>query len=289
MKKTWTCRQVEPRLTDYALGELDAVDERAVLSHLEVCDDCNAEAARIAIAIELAADAFTHAPATALTSRNRPSLAATLRNWIVAPEDRAMGRRYWPGILARAALVILLPLSVVLGLAVNRLRSSGNTLADGRLAVTPPPPVEDSERVFLVNLLAVPEFSIPESLSPVSLATYSATPEGNATDAGRSPFEVAAEHWNSEGLIRNELPLGSWFIVGTNERMIDLARSTMPIMAVRLAQTNMPAPAAPTSLAMRPKIRHDGRKYLIETMAAPPGTTNRTSIISGGDPSRSAK
>lgn len=287
MKTDWKCSQVEPRLTDYALGALSSHEEARVQQHLEQCDACNEAAAQIAITLELTVDALEHAPAPLplerpVTQRRANRMLRTLRAWIDAPEATPITLADAPGILARAALILLLPLALFFGLLVPSFRMAWHdlhtapTLASAEDAAARP--VE--ETVILVNILEPPSIVEPESLASLTTAPQDGIRPNHLPDEAATRFDEGFDVWNTETASLNQLPLGTWYLAGTNEQRMNLSKSSMPILALRVAQTGKVSQTSAPFVAQHGKPKVDGHPRLIDTLARPPATTNRQNFES---------
>ena len=82
-----TCEEVEPDLTAYRLGELDADAEAAITLHLETCEACRTASEEILSTLELLDEAFEEAPAAVEVAAPVP--AARERTLSTQPARRA--------------------------------------------------------------------------------------------------------------------------------------------------------------------------------------------------------
>lgn len=292
MNTNWNCEAVEPRLTALELGELPAGEAAAVRAHLGRCAACREAAGEIAATLAAVRAALAEAP-EALRAGPRPGAgpqAAPRRAWVAGlrdlldlPTTGEIPFALWPGALAKAAIIFLIPLTVAVGLLVPALRlawrsnSSGLVAESGSTGAEPQAAVEYEIGIVTQELFAERDV--------IGGGILRVEPEALATANSTSGFDTAAEHWNGESLVRNELPHGNKLGLGmkSDQMAVDLANATAPILAADLARQRAIARqvlASNEALAAKSgRKEKDRAAQLTRSMAAPGPSTNDPALI----------
>lgn len=284
MTARWTCDEVEPKLTSYRLGELPPAEEAAITLHLETCEACRAASEDILDTLSLLDEAFSAetAPLTVLPAADEPVAPATIVRlrgfaaWLGLPADRTE----WLGSFARAALILILPLTLVLGLLLPGLRlldgrdrmaahlkeieAFTNAVAQAAMrAAEAPTPTEGYE----VALGVEPDVIEVDSVESPGLAH--AFREG--VDILTGTVEVAADFWSGESHAF-EAPVVAG--VGLSDALVTnaaaLVRAT-ETTTIRLPRPVVPVEQVVTVLPPERRKKHTNKPRLIETVASHPG------------------
>lgn len=279
-----TCEEVEPDLTAYRLGELDADAEAAITLHLETCEACRTASEEILSTLELLDEAFEEAPAAvevaapvpAASPAGRPALRLWTRlGFAEHPAD-------WMGNLARAALILILPLTVVLGMLLPGLQ-----LADGKARMTAR--LREIEAFTNAVALRAADAMEADGGAPEDMITYEVALDNEPTvieiDPSASPgvatalgelhepltdaVDIVAEFWAGDLRSGEVAVLDPAPFAPTNGARVVAVRPSAPLI-LRLP----PAGGSERAVAMtRPKSKslHAGKPKLIESFAAHPG------------------
>lgn len=242
-----TCEKMDEKLTAYALDELPSHEAATLEEHLGQCAGCRETLRDVQSTIGLLRDALAHTPVAArelYAAHRRRALHKKRRLWpalrdvLGVPAQRPVDPVFWPGALARAALVFGVPLIVVAGLLLPGFRMLWRLAERGAAVVAATNvPVVAGTAGYDVTILHQPDFPEREQIPPQDLSARTAhEPDGQAAP---SIFDAIAEHWAGEGLIRNEVSWGSKLGLGMNpeRQAVELAEATAPILAADMARS----------------------------------------------------
>lgn len=255
--------------------------------HLAACAACREAAQDIAATLGMVRAALAAAPAAARldpahrahTLRSPPSdVRARLRALLGLPAKGSASFSLWPGALAKAALILLLPLTIALGLMIPGMKMACRTARESARTDAPQTaPEETAAPGYQVEIVSQPEFAPRDKLATNALAEEQSPASGTVST---SAFDAASEHWNGGSIVHNELPDGGKAGLGMNpeQQAAGLARASAlaaEIVKTRVA-TQQIAAAPPPHPARGAKS--DGRPHIMATVATPP-PTNQLSII----------
>lgn len=286
------CETMDARLTAYALGELPPDQVAPLEAHLGTCPECRSALRDVQSTVGLLRDALAHTPVAAreldATHRQRAlrkqgGLWPAVRDFLGLPSRGQDEQVLWPGALARAALVYVVPLIVVAGLLLPGFRMLWKLAERGAAvaAATNAPVAAETTGVagttgYDVTILAQPDFPERDPIAPPGPVTRPARePDVYATS---SVFDAIAEHWADEGLIRNEVSWGSKLGLGMNpeRQAVDLAEATAPVLAADIARSRdatQRAGIAATPITVNP-VRPGSGSRLTMTMSSYHPATN---------------
>ena len=296
MNEELKCEAVEPRLTALALGEIPPGETEQIRIHLASCAACRTASNDIAATLEVVRSALgaEETPAR-LDSRHSPQRAppvrtswqAVVRDWLDLPASGPVELSLWPGAFARAALILIIPITVALGLLIPGVRMAWRLASenDQVAAENRADAQNDSSPGYIVEIRPARELADRDTLA-TNETSLAATPGTDAASTGA--FAAAAEHWNGESIVNNALPDGHKLGLGMNpeKQAEDLAHATAAIIANGLEKgrgSTQQAAVAATTPAPHHEIR-DGRYRLYSTAAAPPPPMTNAVIVTNNVP-----
>jgi hypothetical protein len=203
---------------------------------------------------------------------------ASFRDFLDLPKDGPIAWSLWPGAMAKAAVIFLIPLTIALGLFIPGFRAAWrDAMEKDHVASSHDAAQPEEQSGYIVNV--IPESTFAERDLLVMTATGETAQVDSNGIASRSGFDAAAEHWNGESLVRNEMPKGNKLGLGMSpeRQALDLANATAPAWSdgpTKGHEFHAPAvTSAPSQMVRREKS--DGKLHLTTTMAArPPAPTN---------------
>lgn len=245
MKTNVKCETVEPLLTAYHLDELEEADAVVVCGHLAVCVPCSAASREIEATLGVVREALAAPAEGALRLEDRrreAALNAQRRTWAMKvrelldlPGTGVVPLELWPGALARAAIIFILPLTLATALLVTGLRVAEHRMAALPQRVNPgtePFQPSDDPPAYEVDLLVPPQLADRDILLP---------PDTGEVYTARSPGV-----FHADSLARGEWLDPDLLGIGLPEQpdathLVNTAATLKAEMMRRTAQTDLAA------------------------------------------------